>query len=321
MRRGNPRRAAPATPPLPLWRAISARPPQLFRPPRQISAARSTGARRRLGVGETDPRRLGAVGESSPPRARVRAREQCRGEQGERERPIQPLSEHGVGEPRRERLALPSPAAKRRAPGARRQRAPRHSENSRRGERRRPGVGAAGLGRLDAPLPALRRGEPREPRRRRQTRTATAGSGRAASSRQARRSFPAGPGSPPGRLRWNASRKAASSSVRPARRTLAAAALRARRWRKTPAQGGFSRTMASRRESAAPARNAASASVSRRVDGPRPAGQRRRRGGRKALDSGESASREHGKRYAAAALLASPARANRRACRLIIDVR
>jgi len=49
--------------------------------------------------------------------------------------------------------------------------------------------------------------------------------------------------------------------VRPARRTLAAAALKASRRRQTPAQGGFSRTIASRRASAAPTRKAASASL------------------------------------------------------------
>ena len=115
MRRGNPRRAAPAARPLPPWRAIWARPPQLFRPPRQI-AREVDGARRRLGVGEHDPRRLGAVGGLRAARAPSAAGEQRRGEQGQRERPFQPLREHGVGEPGREQLALPSPAAKRRRP-------------------------------------------------------------------------------------------------------------------------------------------------------------------------------------------------------------
>ena len=177
-----------------------------------------------------------------------------------------PRSRSGPAEPGQRR------ARRRRAPAGRRRRRPRPPRR---------------------PLPALRREEPREPRRRRQTRTATAGSGGWPSSRLARRNLPAGPGSPPGRLRWSASRKAASSSVRPARRTFAAAALKARRWRQTPAQGGFSRTMASRRASAAPARKAASASVSGACDGPRPGRQRRRRGGRKALDCLRISAREH----------------------------
>ena len=42
------------------------------------------------------------------------SRVQRRGEHRECERPIKPLSEHGVGEPRRQRLALPSPAPQRR---------------------------------------------------------------------------------------------------------------------------------------------------------------------------------------------------------------
>ena len=46
-------------------------------------------------------------------------------------------------------------------------------------------------------------------------------------------------------MRWSASRSAGSSSLRPARRTLAAA----RRWRQAPAQGGFSRTIWSSRAS------------------------------------------------------------------------
>ena len=120
----------------------------------------------------------------SPPSARAfdarrraaGAGTQMRGEQGERERPIQPLSEHGVGEPRRERLALPSPAPQRRAPRPRsgrprqrRKRAPRRTAPAGR-RRRRPRPPRA-------PLAALRREESPEPRRRRQTRTATAGSG------------------------------------------------------------------------------------------------------------------------------------------------
>ena len=59
-------------------------------------------------------------------------------------------------------------------------------------------------------------------------------------------------------------RRAAPPRLRrgPARATLAAAARSARRWRQTPNQGGLLRTKESRRASAAPARKAASASLS-----------------------------------------------------------
>ena len=98
--------------------------------------------------------RLGAVGDIAA-RAPSGAREQRRGEQRQGERPIQPLSEHGVGEPGREQLALPSPAPKRRAPGASRQGAPREGKDLRRGERRRSGAAGARLGGVDRLLQRL----------------------------------------------------------------------------------------------------------------------------------------------------------------------
>ena len=135
--------------------------------------------------------------------------------------------------------------------------------------------------------------DPQEPRRRRQTTTAIAGSGAGQAPARQARNFPAGPGSPPGRLRWNASRKAASSSVRPARRTLAAAALSARRRRKTPAQGGFSpddRVEAGKRRAG---EKGGFGFRFGRIDRPRPGRERRRRGGRKALDCLRITAREH----------------------------
>ena len=122
---------------------------------RTSSAERSHGARRRLGVGEHDGA-LGVVGRVfEAARAPSGAREQRRGEQGESERPFQPLRQHGIGEPGREQLALPSPAAKRRAPGARRQGAPGEGKDLRRGERRRSVASGARLGGVDRLLQRL----------------------------------------------------------------------------------------------------------------------------------------------------------------------
>ena len=91
--------------------------------------------------------RLAALGDIAPRAPCVR--EQRRGEQGERERPLEALGQHAIGEPGREQLALPSPAARRLASGARGQRSPSEGESARGGERREPGAGGAGLGRLD----------------------------------------------------------------------------------------------------------------------------------------------------------------------------
>ena len=117
---------------------------------RARSAREVDGARRRLGVGKDDARRLAAVGEVvDAARARSGAREQLPRRAREGERPIQPLSEHGVGEPGRAapRPPLPGPSGDGRP--RRGQSAPRQGESARGGERRRPGAGDAGLGRLE----------------------------------------------------------------------------------------------------------------------------------------------------------------------------
>ena len=113
----NRRRAAPAARPAPPWRAISARPRAAFAPAARARRTRSQACAAALGVGEQDARRLRAVGDVAA-RAPPGAREQRRGEQRQRERPFQPLGEHGVGEPGREQFALPSPAGAARRPAS-----------------------------------------------------------------------------------------------------------------------------------------------------------------------------------------------------------
>ena len=141
---------------------------------------------------------------------------------------------------------------------------------------------------------------------------------RAENSRQASKCFPAGPASAPGRVRWNASRNAASSSGRPARATLAAAALSARRRRKTPAQGGFSRTTASSWLSAAPARKAASASLSGGLSARAQAGNAAGAAAEGPEIPSESARASMPEGYPMAALSPSSGERNRRACRIRI---
>jgi hypothetical protein len=101
----------------------------------------------------------------------------------------------------------------------------------------------------------------------------------AASCRHAAKRLPAGPGSLPAGRRYQASRSAASSSERPARRTAAAAHFRASRWRQAPAQAGSERTKKSSEFSAAPAQKAASVSRSDRSTRQRPGRHARRRRG------------------------------------------
>lgn len=87
--------------------------------------------------------------------------------------------------------------------------------------------------------------------------------GRAASRRQARSKRPAGPTDEksPGRVSSTVSRSAASSSVRPAWRTVAAAAASARRCRQAPAHRSCRRTTASSAPRAAPDASAESLRV------------------------------------------------------------
>ena len=118
---------------------------QLLRPPPELGR-KVAGARRRLGVGEHHCA-LGVVARGGRPGAG----EQRRGEQRQGERPFEALRQHAIGEPRREQLALPSPAAQGLAPGALRQGPSREGEDLRRGERRRslfPGARLGGVDRL-----------------------------------------------------------------------------------------------------------------------------------------------------------------------------
>ena len=149
--RGNPRRAALPAPPEPPWRAISAGPPAAFAPAARARPKGRTRApppwRRRTRLRPRRRRRIAR-------RARPGAGEQRRGEQRQGERPFEALRQHAIGEPRREQLALPSPAAQGLAPGALRQGAPREGKDLRRGERRRS-IAPARLGGVDRLLQRL----------------------------------------------------------------------------------------------------------------------------------------------------------------------
>ena len=243
------------------------------------------------------------------------AGQQRRGEQRQRERPVEPLRQHGIGQPGGEQFALPSPAPERRAPGAGGQGAPRLGESVRGGERRRPGGGGARLGRLERlfqrfvvsnpenlggggnrgpPLPGRTGGElpagEKEP---------SCGSGIAARPAEVERVAQGG-------LVFRAAGAAHACCGRSQGQALATDAGPARVFadddveageRRAGAKGGFGFRFG-------------------RVDGARPSRKRRRQGNREALDSLRISAREHAKRYPTTALLARPAATNRRACRV-----
>ena len=98
----------------------------------------------------------------------------------------------------------------------------------------------------------------------------------------------------PAGVRWNASRKPASSSARPARTTLAAAAPE----RQAPAEhAGPGRVFPDGRVEAGKRRAGQKGRFGvafRRVPGPRPGGKRRRRGGRRPRSRQRISAREHG---------------------------
>ena len=234
------------------------------------------------------------------------------------ERPIQPLGEHRVGEPGRQQLALPSPAPRRRAPGARGQGPPSQGESARGGERRRPGGGGAGLGRLDGLFQrfvvsnpenfggGVKRGAPL--------------AGRALAK------LPAGEKEPSCGSRI-AARSAEMERVAQGGLVFGAAGAahvgRGDAERQTPAENaGPGRAFPDDLVEAAERRAGEKGGFGFRFgrdDRARPGRQRRRRGGRKALDSQRISAREHaGRGYAATALLPRLSAANRRACRLIL---
>ena len=260
---------------------------QLLRPPAELRR-KIARPRRPLGVREHDGR-LRAVG-AGLPRAPTAAGEHRRGKQGQRERPIEALGQHASAS--QAASSSPSPRRPPRA-GARRL-------ASARAERRRKPRRGEGAGRMpSAPASAASMasskasscGTPK---------TAAAAAKDCRQCPPSERTIPArrSDAVPPARIGPRPGEKegvaqGASSSVRPARRTLAAAALIARRRRQTPAQGGFSRTIASRRPSAAPARKAASASDSGVFDRAAPRQGTPAASGRKALDCLQITAREH----------------------------
>ena len=228
-----------------------------------------------LRPGEQDARRCGAVADIDDV-APARGREQRRGEQRQRERPFQLLGENGIGEPGREEFALRCPAPA----GGRRQRATRQLMGARGRERRQARTGDASLGGGDRRLQrsssdgirksfggARDRGAPLSGR-----------SGRERAPGQQPASRRSGIGARPSEVERVAQRRLVFAAAGAAH--AGGGGSSARRWRQAPAQGGFSRTIASSRASAAPARNPASASVSGGVEGARPGRERRRGGGR-----------------------------------------
>jgi hypothetical protein len=233
-----------------------------------------------------------AVGRRAP----ARGREQRRSEQGQRERPFQFLGEHGVRQPTGEQFPCPAAVAPEGAAG--------ELERPRGGERRRGDVPRRRPARPRSLLATLRRlGGPRR-RRRPRSRIAIV-----RPIRPRARARPAA-GVPPVPDRRPAGRGGARRAAPPRLRC----GRRAQRWRQAPAQGGFSLTMESSRASAAPARKAASASVSGGFFA-RPGRERRRRGGGKTRGCGRIGAREPAGRRPVAALLASSERRNRRARR------
>ena len=277
-RRANPRRAAPAARPGPPWRAVSAPPRQLCRPSSEVRRE-IAGVRGALGVGEQD------CASSSAPSARsLVARRPADANSG--------AASSGSANGHFSRWASTASASQPRAarpplPGRPRSPAP----SVRRAARGRTRAAANGAGRVPAAqasaasIAACNASSCGSPK-------ASAAAAieerhcpvdRAASARQASSRRPAGPGSAPGRVRWSASRSAASSSVRPARATLAAAALR-------PGAGGTRRPRAGfrgRPHRGGRARRRRETRLRPRVSGAltraRPGRERRRRGGRKAL--------------------------------------
>ncbi len=251
--------------------------------------------RRRPGVGEHDCP-LGAVADIAA-FASFGAREQRRGEQGERERPFQPLREDGVGEPRREQLALPSPAPRRPAPGARRQGAPREAEDARRGGRRRPMASGARLGSVDHLLQGVVVRDPEN-----------LGGGverRTPMPQRARGQFPPGD-EPPSRRSGIGARPGEMQRVAQSRLVLGAAGAQ------NAGGGGAERQALA--ENAGPGRVFADDGVEAgkrragekgrfgfvlgRFDGARPGGKRRRRGGRRHRSRWRISLAQHGERLA-----------------------
>ena len=230
-RRANPGRTARAARLRRLSPAVSAPPGQFLRSPSKLGGE-IAGVRDRLGVGAEDARCFhvaAAVGRRAP----ARGREQRRGEQGQRERPFQPLGEHRRPAANRRAVPLPPPRSAR----ARARLASSNVLAATNGGGLAPAAQASA-----ASIACCNASSPGRPK----AATAIAGrrcpAGPAVSARQASSRRPAGPGSAPGRVRWSASRSAASSSFRPA---LAAAACSRGAGARHRAQGGVSRTIAS----------------------------------------------------------------------------